>query len=138
MRRVLAALVLSASAFAAPAFAQSADECVEPYAPYIIDGATATEEQLSENRLDVIAFLGLSDMYQECLVRLMSLEEIKNNPSALRLIEKRIADNQREKERVGAEFNATVAAWRAQHPEPEPAPAAPPPAAEDAPAAGGN
>ncbi|HRE61304.1 MAG TPA: hypothetical protein PL096_09355 [Micropepsaceae bacterium] len=137
MRRVLAALALSSFAFCAPALAQSADECVEPYAPFIIDGTTATAEQLSENRLDVIAFLGLSDMYQECLVRLMSLEEIKNNPSALRLIEKRIEDNQREKERVGAEFNATVAAWRAQHPEPEPAPA-PPPAAEDAPAAGGN
>lgn len=137
MRRVLAALFLTATVLSAPAFAQSADECVEPYPPYIIDGTTATEDQVKENRLDVVAFLALSDMYQECLVRLLGVEEIKNNPTAVRIIEKRIADNQLEKERIGAEFNAAIAAYRAQHPEPEPAPAPPAPA-EDAPASGGN
>ncbi len=138
MRRFFAAFLLLSAGLCAPAFAQSADECVEPYAPYVIDGATATEDQVRENRLDVIAFLGLSDMYQECLVRLLAMEEITSNPSVVRVIEERIERNQFEKERVGAEFNAAIAAYRAQHPEPEPAPAPPPPATEDAPASGGN
>lgn len=138
MRRFIAAFLLVSAGLCSPALAQSADECVEPYAPYVIDGATATEDQVRENRLDVIAFLALSDMYQECLVRLMAMEEIKSNPSVVRVIEQRIERNQLDKERIGAEFNAAIAAYRAQHPEPEPAPAPPPAETQDAPASGGN
>ena len=108
---------------AGPAFA--GNQCVQPYAPTIPNGATATKEQMLSAQDEVKGFLAASDNYQECIIL-----DIKNQRDALAREQKtldqtvadaanaQIAANQREKNRVGAEYNAAVQAYTAAHPTP--------------------
>jgi hypothetical protein len=80
----------------------------------------------------VQAFIKQSDQYQDCLVRDLNDQKAtlarKSKPT---MIDQKIVDdykvkgdtNQREKERLGAEFNAAVVEYKSLHPEArEPAP----------------
>ena len=113
-----AALVI----FAAPALAAGA--CDEPFAPAAIDGSKATLDQMKGAQTDVKNFMTQSDDYQTCL-----LDDFKNqqeaaakakdpkplDPSIKAGVDKKIDANQRMKEKIGAEFNAAVIAYKAAH-----------------------
>jgi hypothetical protein len=115
---LVSALLLAS---AAPAFAQSA--CAEPIAPVAIDGGKASTAQMNAAHDDVMTFLKQSDDYQLCL-----LKELKDASDAAKKDKKdldpaiqadvnaKVQANQSLKEKVGAEFNAAVIAYKAKHP----------------------
>ena len=115
----VAALMISA----VPALADSACGS-DPYAPAAIDGSTATQQQMKDAHDDVMNFMKASDDYQSCLID--DLKSQKDaaakakdpkplDPSIEASVNKKVDDNQRMKEKVGAEFNAAVIAYKAAH-----------------------
>ena len=115
---LVAALVLGS---AAPALAQSM--CSEPIAPAAVDGSVATAPQMSSAHDDVITFLKQSDDYQTCVLKELNdakadaLKAKKDlDPALAPAADAKIRANQGLKEKVGAEFNASVLAYKAKHP----------------------
>jgi hypothetical protein len=115
----LAAVLVTASAV--PALADSA--CMEPIAPAAVDGGTATLDQMKATQSDVKMFLKQSDDYQGCLFKELNdqkkaaLKDKKDlDPSVEAGVNAKVQENQQLKEKVGAEFNASVAAYNAKHP----------------------
>jgi hypothetical protein len=75
---------------ATPVAAQ--ESCVSPAVPVIPDGARSTKVQIT-NALDAVkVYIAASDAYQACLLG-------------------QIAANQKEKERIGAEYGASARAF---------------------------
>jgi hypothetical protein len=118
----MAALILTASAM--PAFAASS-RCVDPIAPSAVDGSKATEAQMKGAHDDVVNFIKASDDYQQCL--LDDLQAQKDtaakakdpkpiDPAIEDAVNDKIAANQRLKEMVGGEYNASVQAFKGAHP----------------------
>ena len=120
--------IAMASAFvlgmAAPALADSSS-CSEPYPPTAIDGNTATADQMKAAHNDVVNFIKSSDDYQSCLnadyqaqsqAAAKSKDKKPLDPSIKADVEARLEANQKEKEKVGAEFNTAVVAYKAKHP----------------------
>ena len=115
---LVAALVLGS---AVPAMAQSM--CSPPIAPAAIDGGSATAAQMNAAHDDVSTFLKQSDDYQTCV-----LNELKAatavataakkdvDPAIVAATQTKVQANQGLKEKVGAEFNASVMAYKAKHP----------------------
>jgi hypothetical protein len=102
-----------------------ADTCDEPIAPASINGATATKEQMSQMRDDVVNFIKASDDYQSCLysdlrAQKLAAEKSKDKKPLPQSVEDgvtaKVNDSQREKEKIGGEFNAAVQAYKAAHP----------------------
>jgi len=105
-------------AFSAPALAQG--NCIEPYAPVIPAAETVSEEQILSVQNQVRAFLADSDSFQRCLevyVRQMREQaERAREPAdvaATTRIIRMIEANQRQKVRVGEEYNTVVRAYNA-------------------------
>lgn len=108
------------AAYAAPALA---DSCSEPIPPAAVDGSTATKEQLTQARDDTVNFIKASDDYQSCLfadLKAQKLEAVKNKkqfPSSIEdAVNAKVQDNQKEKEKVGAEYNAAAITYKNKHP----------------------
>jgi hypothetical protein len=106
---------------AAPGLALAA--CDRPAAPAVIDGAAATLDQLRAAKGEVSEFMTASDTYQGCLVddlaqqkAAASKQKTKIDPALAKAVEAKINENQADKERVGAAFNAAVKAYKAAHP----------------------
>ncbi len=115
---LVAALVLAS---AAPALAQSA--CSEPIAPAAVDGGRASTPQMGAAHDDVVTFLKQSDDYQSCLIRELNeakADALKNkkdlDPAIASSTDAKIQSNQALKEKVGAEYNTAVNAYKARHP----------------------
>lgn len=105
-----------------PAFAA---DCVEPYAPAIANGTTATKDQMLTTQDEVKAFIKASDNYQECVLldiqtqkAALAREQKTLNQDVIDRATAQIDRNQREKERVGTEYNVAVRAYAAAHPNP--------------------
>jgi hypothetical protein len=124
-------IALSASLLvmsALPALAQSA--CMEPIAPAAVNGATATMAQMKAAHDDTMTFIKQSDDYQMCMfkeltdLKAATLKDKKDNdPSAKAAIDTasaavdaKVKANQVLKQKVGDEFNAAVATYKAAHP----------------------
>jgi hypothetical protein len=116
---ILAAALLAVSA--APVLAQST--CTAPIAPAAVDGATATIEQVRGAVKDAKDFIAQSDVYQTCIGK--ELDDAKAKAAADKVpFDKSIAtaamakadDNQKMKEKVGAEANGAVQAYKKAHP----------------------
>lgn len=108
MRRAL--LVLAASiALTAPAFA-GLDQCQEPYAPVLPTPKTVTKESLHKAKDEVLRFISDSDAFQTCMLAVMAVKDKdeKLSPQQMQQAQRAIDENQAEKERVGAEYNALV------------------------------
>ncbi len=115
-------LVLSAM----PAFAQLG--CSDPIAPTAVDGYHATAQQMKDAHSDVSDFMKSSDDYQQCLldrVKAAKADAVKHagdkghpplDPALETNANAKIDANQRLKEKVGAEYNAAVAGFKAAHP----------------------
>jgi hypothetical protein len=106
------------SFLSSPSRAQSV--CVEPAAPALLDGATATLAQMDAARLAARDFIAKSDDYQNCLTNEMAATNLANDPSHGRNLEKavdaKIIANQRRKESVGAAINSAIALYKQIHP----------------------
>jgi hypothetical protein len=118
---------LVACAFVLMSAPALADPCSEPIAPAAIDGATATEAQMKAAVADVKTFIKDSDDYQTCLLADLTAQKraAKNqkdkdkqklDPGVEAAVQAKIDTNQKLKERVGAEYNAAVVAFKAKHP----------------------
>jgi gas vesicle protein len=122
MIRGLCLSAIALVALATPAFAD--DMCVTPYAPTVPDGSKATTEQMKTALDEVKAFLKASDDFQSCLVLYLNqatVEAQKNkkdvDPAIKASVLAKGDANQREKERVGGEYNAAARAYKAAHPQ---------------------
>jgi hypothetical protein len=109
---------------ASPAFADLSS-CYEPYPPAAIDGATATEAQMKNAMKDVSDFIKASDDYQTCMnsefIAMQkkakdSKDKTPLDPSIGQMVQSKIDANQKLKQRIGDEFNASVGAFKAAHP----------------------
>ena len=124
--KVIAAAGALVMVSAAPAFAQMG--CVDPIAPTAVDGAHASQQQMKDAHADVVDFMKSSDDYQQCLidqVRSAKADAAKHagdkghpafDPAIETNANAKIDANQRLKEKVGAEYNAAVAGYKATHP----------------------
>ena len=106
---------------ALPAAAQT--NCIEPIVPPSIDGATATEDQMKVQGLQVKVFIKDSDGYQECLIKALSdaAKTAKDantdvDPRFQLAVSTKLQSNQLLKERVGALYNGAVVVYRKKHP----------------------
>ena len=115
----LASALLLAGAL--PAMAQAT--CTAPIAPAAVDGNAATQAQMVAGIAAVKAFIAASDTYQDCLgADLKSQKDAAAaaskafDPALEKAIIARGLDNQAQKEKVGAEINAAVGAYKKLHP----------------------
>jgi hypothetical protein len=115
-----ALLVLSV----APAFADAAS-CVEPYPPAQVDGSKATSQQMKDAIQDFKTFQAASDDYQSCLINDLHQQEADAakqkdpkplDPSVAAGVNAKVDANQRMKEKVGGELNASIQAYKTAHP----------------------
>jgi hypothetical protein len=111
----------AALALAVPGLALA--DCQRPTAPAAIDGKTATMDQLKAAKEAVTAFMNASDTYQTCLIDAFKAQKAaadasktKLDPALAKAADAQVNQNQEEKQRVGADFNAAVKAYRAAHP----------------------
>jgi hypothetical protein len=105
---------------AAPALA---DPCSEPIPPAAVNGATATKEQMTQAREDTVNYIKASDDYQSCLFadlkaqKLQAVKDKKAFPSSIEdAVNQKVQDNQKEKEKVGGEYNAAAITYKNKHP----------------------
>jgi len=112
----------AALAAAAPGLALAAD-CNRPAPPAKIDGASATLDQVMADKSAVTQFMTASDAYQDCLIADLKAQQAaaraaktKLDPAIAKATDAKTSENQADKEHVGADFNATVKAYRAAHP----------------------
>ncbi len=119
--------MIAAAAFllaATPALADSS-RCVEPIPPASINGNTATEQQMKDAIADFKTFQQASDDYQSCLLADLKAQQLAAakakdpkplDPSVAAGVDARIDANQKLKERLGAELNAAIIAYKSKHP----------------------
>lgn len=116
----VALLLLSAT----PSFAASSS-CSDPIAPTQVDGSKATSQQMKDAIQDFKTFQAASDDFQQCLVddlKAQKAEAAKGkdpkpiDPSIEQGVNAKIDANQRLKEKVGGELNASVQAYKKAHP----------------------
>ena len=112
----------AALGLAAPGVALA--DCQRPAAPAAkYDGAKATMEEIQAYKKEVMDFMTASDTYQTCLIDEVKAKrdaataaKTKLDPAVPKAADDSIKSNQAEKERVGADFNATAKAYKAAHP----------------------
>jgi hypothetical protein len=107
--------------FAVPALAYQS-RCVQPYAPTVPNGKSATQAQMTGAHDAVALFIKQSDDYQSCLILELKTEREtaarKQKPFDQQIatdINNQANANQREKERVGAEYNGAAHAFNETH-----------------------
>lgn len=116
-------LALSAVVLALLASPSMANSCVEPYAPAMPNGTTATLDQMGKASKEANQFMRDSQDYQDCIWRDLGVQRAEAARRQKELdpsVEDEVrADGdrvQREKLRVKAEFEAALAAFKAAHP----------------------
>jgi hypothetical protein len=116
----VAAVLISA----APAMAQSVCGGA-PIAPAAVDGSKVTEAQMKDAHDDVVNFIKASDEYQSCLFSDLDRQKREAakakdpkplDQSIIDGVSAKVAANQKTKEKVGAEYNAAVHAYKDAHP----------------------
>lgn len=107
---------------AVPALAYQS-RCNVPYAPTVPNGKSATQAQMTSAHDAVTLFIKQSDDYQSCLLlELKTAREAavqKQKPFDQQIatdVNNLASANQREKERVGAEYNGAAHAFNEAHP----------------------
>jgi hypothetical protein len=113
--------VSAALALAAPGLALAA--CERPSPPSSIDGSKVSLDQLRTAQGAVVSFMTASDAYQDCINGELTAQraaataaKTKVDPALVKAAKDNGDQNQADKERVGAEFNAAVRAFKAAHP----------------------
>ncbi len=109
--------VAAAAAPAAPA------TCDRPTPPAVVDGSTATIDQIKGSQRAAAMFVDTSDAYQSCVVDNVKAQRDAAKANRTHFDDKiaKAADaqldaNQKDKEAVVKAFNAAVKAFKAAHP----------------------
>lgn len=119
---IAAAFVL---ATAAPALAGECGSAPIPPDMSGIHGATATLAQMKDAIKDFKSFMAASDQYQACLVADLKAKKAAAakqkdpkpvDPAIVTATNNEIAQNQADKERLGAELNTQIMAYKKAHP----------------------
>ena len=105
---------------ATPALAQEA-VCTEPAPPTMVDGATATQQQLLAVRTQVLDFISKSDVYQTCIASDLDAKKkaagaTPLDPGVQQVALAKVAANQAAKDKAAADLNTQIAAYRKAHP----------------------
>lgn len=105
-RAVLTSLALAV--LSGPALAAGIDRCSEPFGPALPTAASTTIAQLPAIKKEVEAFIRDSDAFQSCLVAVMDVkdEDEKLSKAEMAQAQRKLDSNQREKEAIGAAYNA--------------------------------
>jgi hypothetical protein len=118
-RFALGAALLMAGAV--PAFAE--DSCPVPPTPTVVDGATATREQLVAGIAAVKSYIAASDTYQACLtdyVKDQQAQAAKDkkpmDPALIQLEGDKGTASQNSKQTVGDAINVSIGAYKKAHP----------------------
>lgn len=107
-----------------PALADSS-QCVDPYPPTALDGSKATQKQMKDAIQDFKTFQAASDDFQQCLINDFHKQEKDAagqkdpkplDPSIKASVDAKVDANQHLKEKVGAELNVSIQAYKAAHP----------------------
>lgn len=118
----VAAVFVLATAAAAPALAA---ECSTPIPPTMVDGSTATLQQMKDAVKDFKNFQSASDGYQSCLLANLKMKKdaaakAKDpkpvDPAIVTATNSKIQANQAEKEKLGGELNAQIMVYKKAHP----------------------
>lgn len=89
-----------------------------PAEPEILDGATATMDQLVANSKSVNAYIAEMDTYLDCREAGMQTEEFAALSKTVRKATKKEVKNLTERRNeIGPRFNAEVQAYKKHHPE---------------------
>ena len=114
------ALAILTLAGAMPAFAQS--NCVPPIPPAAPDGRTATQQQMVAAVNDAKNFIAQSDVYQQCLLDYVQTQKDQAAKSKKKFdasiaadANKKINQNQAEKQQTGSAINAAVNLYKTTH-----------------------
>jgi hypothetical protein len=98
-------------------------ECARPSPPTVVNGATATLEELQASKTAVTDFMVASDAYQTCVIEELDAQRAadkaakkKINPDLAKTASDKTSDSQADKVKVGAAYNAAAKAYRAAHP----------------------
>lgn len=115
------ALVFLTLAGIAPALAQA--DCIAPIPPAAPNGRTATQQEMVAAVNDAKNFIAQSDVYQQCLLDYVQTQKklaAKNknsfDASIVADVNKKINENQAEKQRTGDAINAAVNLYKTTHP----------------------
>jgi len=122
MSRGISLMAVAVVVFALPAFAQ--DRCgPSPSAPVVPNGNTASLAELNAAATDIKAFVKTSDDWQHCLKADLDTQKdaakgsrTPFDPKVEVAINAKGAANQRDKDRVGKEYQSAAAAWNSAHP----------------------
>jgi hypothetical protein len=105
----------------AQAFAQA--DCQAPVPPAATNGRTATQQEISAAVQDAKNYISQSDVYQQCLLdyvaaqKKQAVDDKKTFDTYIETsIQKKIDDNQKTKNRVGAEINGALTDYKMSHP----------------------
>gem|GEM_PF-908833 len=100
-----------------PVYAQT-DCGVLPEKPSIVDGSTATMEELVANSQAVKSYIGDVDNFLDCYDAFMQSSDFSELPQKEKLVYANAMDNILEaRNAIGPQFNAQVEAFRAAQPQ---------------------
>lgn len=118
-RLVLGAALLFAGAV--PAFAE--DSCAVPPVPAVVDGSSATRDQLVAGIAAVKGYIAQSDTYQACIADYLAVAKTQADkdkkpvdPALVQAEGDKVTANQNSKQKVGDAINASIGAWKKAHP----------------------
>lgn len=119
----LAAISLAGAMLMAAGVAHAQETCTRPTAPTIVNGATATLEELQASKAAVMAFMSASDAYQTCVIDDITAQRAaakaakkRFDPAIAKAADKKTSENQADKVKVGADYNTAAKAYRTAHP----------------------
>ena len=113
-----AALLLAG---AMPAFAE--DSCAVPPAPAMVDGNTASRDQMAAGIAAVKAYITASDVYQACIIDYLAAQKAQADkdkkpmdPALSRAEDDKITANQNNKQAAGDAINLSIGTYKKAHP----------------------
>ena len=121
LSRVVAAfIVVSLPVWRSAAFADAAPDVNSvcgspPHGNIALDGSKATKKQMENAKLDVIAFMADSDIYQDCINKYLARYQSILTPQDKSRLAGLQQFNQKEKEKIGNGYNAAADAFNKTH-----------------------
>jgi hypothetical protein len=107
----------------APAQSPAQSLCAEPVVPTVVDGKTATVDQMRAVMADARNFIAQSDVYQNCLTNEAEATNMQAatdkkpaDPAIEDGVKAKVMASQKMKEKVGAAANAAIDAYKKAHP----------------------
>ena len=87
-----------------------------PQGSISLNGKKATKAQMDNVKQDVIAFMAVSDIYQDCINKYLAHFQAQLSPDEVKRVLALKQENQKEKEDVGNGYNAAVDDFAKAHP----------------------